>query len=371
MAKSSLLPPPHELDHTYAAKTFGKEKPAHYAQRQGDETQVSVETLPFDLPCVRKRHRREGISKQASNIILQGWRQNTRKSYSMYIKKWELYARRKKVHPISPSLGDAINFLANLFSDGLGYSAIATARSALSGIIEINGVRFGEHPRVKQFMKGVFEIKPSLPKYQATWDVDIVLHYLESLQPVNTLSLKLLTLKLVMLFALITGQNCQTLSCLKLSDMVLSDDKCTFYITSLIKQSRVGKHLLPIELLAFKENESLCIIKLIKEYVCRTKDLRVDEYMFISFKKPYKKVSKDTVARWIKETMAKSGINTTVFKPHSTRSASTSAVAHKGAPIKCILDAAGWSRESTFGKFYKKETKENFGQYLLQGHQSF
>ena len=42
-------------------------------------------------------------------------------------------------------------------------------------------------------MKGVFELKPSLPKYQATWDVDIVLHYLESLQPVNILSLKLLT----------------------------------------------------------------------------------------------------------------------------------------------------------------------------------
>ena len=138
----------------------------------------------------------------------------------------------------------------------------------------------------------------------------------------------------------------------------------------MLKQSRVGKHLLPIELLAFRENENLCIVNIIKEYLCRTKHLRVDDFLLISLKKPFKKVSKDTVARWIKETMAKSGINTTVFKAHSTRAASTSVVAHKGATMKCILDAAGWSRESNFGKYYKKETKENFGQYLLQGHQS-
>jgi len=275
------------------------------------------------------------------------------------------------VHSTSPNLGEAINFLAHLFDCGLSYSAISIARSALSNFLEIkNCKKFGEHFRVKQFMKGVFELRPSLPKYQATWDVDIVLHYLESLQPVNTLSLKLLTLKLVMLLALITGQRCQTLSFLKLSEMEISDHKCIFYITSLLKQSRVGKHLLPIELLAFKENENLCIVHIIKEYLKRTEHLRLDEFLLISWRKPFKKVSKDTIARWIKEVMAKSGINTTIFKSHSTRSASTSAVAKRGAPIKCILDAAGWSRESTFAKFYKKETNQNFGRHLLQAYQN-
>ena len=55
--------------------------------------------------------------------------------------------------------------------------------------------------------------------------------------------------------------------------MLLSEEKCIFYITSLIKQSRVGKHLLPIELLAFRENENLCIVKVIKEYLKRTESL--------------------------------------------------------------------------------------------------
>ena len=282
-----------------------------------------------------------------------------------------MYAYREKLHATSPSLGEAINFLAYLFDCGLGYSAIGIARSALSHVLDIkNCIKFGENSRVKQFMKGVFELRPSLPRYQATWDVDIVLHYLESLQPVNTLSLKLLTLKLVMLLALITGQRCQTFALLKLSEMVLSDDKCIFQITSLLKQSRVGYHLKPIELLSFRENENLCIIKTINEYLKRTENLRSDDFLLISWRKPFKKVSKDTVARWIKEVMAKSGINTTIFKSHSTRAASTSAVAKRGAPMKCILDAAGWSRESTFGKFYNKQTSQNFGQQLLQAYQN-
>ena len=371
LAKSGILSNFGKHDSKKSNKALSKENSVGNAQQSPTDTQTSKESLSADLPGIREKLRSEGISQAASNIILHSWRKNTRKSYSMYIKRWKLYACREDVHSTSPNLGEAINFLAHLFDCGLSYSAISIARSALSNFLEIkNCKKFGEHFRVKQFMKGVFELRPSLPKYQATWDVDIVLHYLESLQPVNTLSLKLLTLKLVMLLALITGQRCQTLSFLKLSEMEISDHKCIFYITSLLKQSRVGKHLLPIELLAFKENENLCIVHIIKEYLKRTEHLRLDEFLLISWRKPFKKVSKDTIARWIKEVMAKSGINTTIFKSHSTRSASTSAVAKRGAPIKCILDAAGWSRESTFAKFYKKETNQNFGRHLLQAYQN-
>ncbi len=276
------------------------------------------------------------------------------------------------MHPISPSLGEALNFLTYLFQCGFGYSAIGTARSALSSFLVIdNCIKFGEHYRVKQFMKGVFELKPSFPKYQTIWDVDIVLQYLESLKPVNLLSLKLLTLKLVMLLALITGQRCQTISFLKLSEMVFSDEKCIFYVNTLLKQSKAGKHILPIELLAFKENENLCIINVLKEYLTRTEKIRIGDFLLISWRKPHKKVTKDTISRWIKETMTRSGINTETFQAHSTRAASTSAVVKKGASMRCILEAGGWSAESTFTKYYRKEKiKENFGQQLLKDYKS-
>ena len=43
--------------------------------------------------------------------------------------------------------------------------------------------------------KGVFELKPSLPKYKNIWDVNTVLTYLSSLHPPQDLTLKDLTYK--------------------------------------------------------------------------------------------------------------------------------------------------------------------------------
>ena len=55
-----------------------------------------------------------------------------------------------------------------------------------------------------------------------------------------------------------------------------------------------------------------------------------------------------------KNVLKLAGIDISVFKPHSIRSASTS-VAHKcNVSIDVILKAAGWSNESTFRKFYNR-----------------
>jgi RAB protein geranylgeranyltransferase component A len=53
---------------------------------------------------------------------------------------------------------------------GCGYSVINTARSALSTIINVDNLPIGKHSLVKRFVRGVYNIKPSLPRYTATWD---------------------------------------------------------------------------------------------------------------------------------------------------------------------------------------------------------
>ena len=52
------------------------------------------------------------------------------------------------------------------------------------------------------------------------------------------------------------------------------------------------------------------------------------------------------------------GING-VFTAHSTRGASTSAAARAGAALSDIMEAADWSRESTFRKFYHRSTQKS------------
>ena len=60
--------------------------------------------------------------------------------------------------------------------------------------------------------------------------------------------------------------------------------------------------------------------------------------------------------------LSASGIDTSVFKAHSTRAAATSAANSNAAPIKDIISAAGWKNETTFSKFYNKDIV-NFGTF--------
>ena len=68
---------------------------------------------------------------------------------------------------------------------------INTARSALSSILVLEDrVKFTEHPLVARCKKGIFELKPPLPKCTEIWDFNIVLSYLRAAAPLRSLSLK-------------------------------------------------------------------------------------------------------------------------------------------------------------------------------------
>lgn len=117
---------------------------------------------------------------------------------------------------------------------------------------------FGNHPLVSRFLKGVFELKPSLPRYNHIWDVSVVLEHLKTIKPVDSLDLKVLTLKLTMLLCLLTGQRCQTLSKLDIKLMQKLPGKYVFTIGEKLKTTKPGKHLEPIELTAFEPDINLC-----------------------------------------------------------------------------------------------------------------
>ena len=61
------------------------------------------------------------------------------------------------------------------------------------------------------------------------------------------------------------------------------------------------------------------------------------------------------------------GIDTSVYKSHSIRSAATSYLASEQVDVNEILAAAGWSKEETFQKFYNRNISIpfNFGNALL------
>ena len=72
--------------------------------------------------------------------------------------------------------------------------------------------------------------------------MDTVLDYLRRFWPLDKLTRKELTLKLVMLIALTTGQRCQTLAYLDIFEkyMVKTEQCFNFGLTEHIKQDRPG-----------------------------------------------------------------------------------------------------------------------------------
>ena len=50
----------------------------------------------------------QGISKRASDIILQSWRQGTQKQYASYIKRWITYCHTKQVNCFDPSISQPL-----------------------------------------------------------------------------------------------------------------------------------------------------------------------------------------------------------------------------------------------------------------------
>ena len=259
-----------------------------------------------------------------------------------------------------------LEFLSELYSvNNAGYSAVNKAKSALSNIVQLTDSQLpvGKHPRIKQYMRGVFNLRPSLPKYSVTWDVTVVLSYLRSL-PLNDIHLKNLSLKLVMLLALLAGQRVQTLKCLKVNELSLSADRVELFITSLLKTSKPGKHLSSISFQKYEE-ENLCIVKHISLYIEKTASLRSSEQLLISYNKPHQPISTNTISRWIKLILKMSGVNTDVFSAHSTRAACASTALTQGVPVDTILSKVGWQSEATFAKFYSKPIEQQIDTAIL------
>jgi hypothetical protein len=73
------------------------------------------------------------------------------------------------------------------------------------------------------------------------------------------MSLRTLSLKLVMLLTLITGQRVQTLHSLDLTFMNIEDDHVNIEIHEIWKTSKPRKHLPPLSFPAFVEQPRLCI----------------------------------------------------------------------------------------------------------------
>ena len=289
-------------------KTQGKYKSSPTATKSTGSAPVTCKSKITGMSLIQERLDQHNFSTATKEILLWSMRSGTRKQYNTYLNKWEWYCEERKLSKLNPGLDQAIEFLTFLFESGLGYSALNTAGSALSTILPLfNGIKFGEHPLVCRFLKGVYEQRPALPRYKATWNVQTV---------------QLFDIKFI-----------QEL-----------EGKYQITVQQKLKQSRPGQHLEPIVLLEFVPDRKLCVVTHLREYLKRTKSLRgSNSQLLLSYVKPFNPVTKSTISRWVKTILKQAGIDISNYTAHSSRAAATSHAQKQGLNLQEIMKSAGWT----------------------------
>lgn len=274
--------------------------------------------------------------------------------YESVLKKWENFCRLKNYSMWNGNVNDVLCFLTYLYNQNLSYSVINTARSTLSTMLgNFDRAPLGVHRLVVNFMKGVGRLRPPAPRYHITWDPDKVLKLMSSWST-DECNLKQLSLKLVSLLALATGQRVQTLSSIEITNIVW-DDSIQIKISDRLKTTNVTNSN-PILILPPFHDTNLCPVYTLRKYVKLTEMLRSNESkLFVSYAKPHKRVCSQTISRWLVNVLEIAGIDTKIFHAHSYRHASTSKAAVAGVNIDTIFSRAGWKPGSkTFAKFYNR-----------------
>lgn len=232
------------------AETTSSSSTDDHSQGNPPDSSRVPETSPIkenpesvSLSFMRRLYKNRGFSERATNIVLQSWCQSSQKQYDAHIRKWLHFCTKRQADPTHPTLSMAVDFLTTLYDKGLSYSSINSARCALS------------------------------------WDVNLVLQYISSMGNSQELSLKDLTLKLVMLVALTTAQTGQSLHFLDTQNMVQEETAYTFTLYSNLKQSKPDRSTseLVIKHNAYPHDRNLCVVNVCSVYLERTKLLRGSE----------------------------------------------------------------------------------------------
>ena len=355
MADTSLLPTPPTNGNS-KSNTLAPTEGLTNVNGRGD-TSLDRDRLTEigGVENFRKSHESKGVSKQASELLVASWRDSTKSAYNSCWKHWASWCNEQQIDPFCAPVENIANFLSSLFEKGYEYRTVNSYRSSISAFhSEVNGQKVGQLPLIKQIMKGVFNSRPPMPRYEETWDVNVILKHLESKGENKDLSLKSLSYKTIMLVALTSASRVSELQKIDLKYMKCSQEEITFTIAELTKTRKVGND--PIKMNFPKlEIGLLDVYHSIVEYIHRTEPLRGQEgKLFISFTKPHKAVKTCTLARWIRMTIEEAGIDSSIFKAHSTRGACTSKANKFGLSMAQIMSKANWKSAKTFNRFYNK-----------------
>ena len=255
------------------------------------------------------------------------------------------------------------------------YRSINSYRSVISAYrCYVEKKPVGQHKQVCALLRRVFTKKPPQPRHAFTWDVKVVLDFVKNKWGnSNSLSDRDPTIKLLILLALTSTSRACMIHCLDIRFMARHAYFVQFMFGRLHKGWKSGRSSPVVRYYECDADRDLCIRKTLDLYLERTKPWRTDQkkQLLLSYVSPHKEVCISTISGWIIKVLNLAGIDTSVFKGHSSRSAASSGAELAGASITEMLSLGSWSNETVWKKYYNKlvlTPEASFQRKLLSGN---
>ncbi|XP_063775737.1 uncharacterized protein LOC134911483 [Pseudophryne corroboree] len=290
----------------------------------------------FDGMAVERRILAEkGIPDEVIPTLIKARKVVTSKHYHRIWRKYVAWCEARRAPTEEFQLGRFLHFLQSGVSLGLKLGSIKVQISALSIFFQ---KELAALPEVQTFVKGVLHIQPPFVPPVAPWDLNVVLGFLKShwFEPLKTVELKYLTWKVVMLLALASARHVSELAALshKSPYLVFHMDRAELrtrpqFLPKVVSSFHMNQPIVvPVATGDLEDSELLDVVRALKIYVTRTAKVRKMESLFILYasNKLGAPASKQTIARWICNTIQQAHSAAGLPPPKSVKAHSTSKV---------------------------------------------
>lgn len=132
------------------------------------------ENYPGCRNAIREALKFKGVPEESIEIMISSLADSSIKQYNTCLRKWWRFCYRKKVNPYECEITQVLKFLTEEFEKGASHGTVNSCRSAIA---LLQGPSVGDDPQIKRLLKGISKLRPGKPKYDATWDPQIVLSH--------------------------------------------------------------------------------------------------------------------------------------------------------------------------------------------------
>merc|ERR1711867_300184 len=184
---------------------------------------------PSGLASVGERLRATGLSAEVVDTLLSARAGSTHRQYDSKWRQFEAWCAKQDpvVDPSRTPVERVLSFLQSILEQGRCFSTLKGLVAAISACQEgLVQVPVGQHRLVKDFLKAAKRRSATARPLVPAWDLAVVLDALSRppFEPLEGLSLKVLTLKTLFLVAITTAKRVSDLRALSISERCFAMD---------------------------------------------------------------------------------------------------------------------------------------------------